>query len=528
MKYLHLFFAIAIIAAISWLSLKYWQEQYPLSMEFYDIAYHNASAVGLQRCGGFTLNNFWAAYSIEGTPNIYFPFYHIAGLLMLSAGTSAYFLTYWLSWMFLPLSFLAVLLFVYNVYGSRSALYSVMFLGLSPVWIEKMWGASPQALVYVLTPLIFLALAKERYITVFLLTICAMATHFTGLFLLPFLFIYALQNKKHRKAVFILLGALLLISFPLVLFGIQRIKAIHLSVGFSRGTLIDSIKWSFHRIFDVRGQFHVFLGWLAVAGLAVSYLKRKQFLILPSYFFAILPMAWTGQEIKFWGVPSLFIFSLLGGVAMGCLHDYFSNRSKNKIFSLARTIKNAVIGLLFFIFIFLTSHWLFYHVSNWPVQVKTPTLNYLRNPGIWLRPKLTFSMTDREQITKLVKENVKDDEFFWIESSNNINNQVALNSMRSTVASVTLQKNAMTLVKGIKLVVAKVAPSGDYILLDSINNGFNVYILRDPSKAAKVNIPEAILKIRQLRMIFMILGILILIDLFNLPKLAFRKIKSKN
>ncbi len=503
MKYLYLLLSIAIIAAISWLSLKYWQEQYPLFMEFYDIAYHNASAVGLQRCGGFTLNNFWAVYSIGGAPNVYFPFYQVVGLLMLSAGISAYFLTYWLSWAFLPLSFLAVLLFAYNVYGRRAALYSVMLLGLSPVWMEKMWGAPPQALVYILTPLIFLALAKERYVAVFILTVCAMAAHFTGLFLLPFLFLYSLQNKKQRKSVFILLGVLFLISFPLVLFGIQRIKEIHLSVGFSRSTLIDSIKWSFHRVFDIKGQLHVFLGWLAMLGLVVSYLKRKQFLILPSYFFAILPMAWTGQEIKFWGVPSLFIFSLLGGVAL------------DRVEGLARTVRTAIIGLLFFIFIFLGSHWLFYHASNWPVQVKTPTLAYLRNPSIWLHPKLTFSMADRERITKLVKENVRDDEFFWIESSNNINNQVALNSRRSTVASKTLQENALTLVKGIKLVVANLAPSEDYILLEGIDNGFNAYILRDPSTAAKVNIPGAILKTWQLGIIFSALGALILLDIFN-------------
>lgn len=462
----------------------------------------------MERAGGWTNVDYWAGVE-ENTPNTYFPFYHIVSVLILSFGASKVFLTYWWSWMMLPLSFIAVLLFTYRAYGPAVSLYSVILMGLSPVWLEKQWGMPPQALVYVLTPLVFWALAEKRFIIAMLLTVCCAATHFTGIFLLPFLLIYGLQSHEARKPVLIMLGALLILGLPFTGFIFQRFKHAQISIGFSNGALLNSIKAAFYKMLDIKTTFHVYLGWLALAGLAVTCFRRKKFLILASYFIAIFSMAWTSQEMRFWTTPALFIFPLLGGVALGSAHEAIEKVKFGKL-----------TGFLFFILIFLGANAAFYYASDRYPQTKIPTLVYLKSPEVWQRPKLTITAEDREKITMLVNENVKKDEFFWIYSSNNVNSYIAMRTGRSTIKSITLEQNAMTLREGIKLIVSRDLPSSDYAMLDKINNEYNAYILADDSKAAKVKTPKPLVTVGQIRKIFIAIGIIILIDLFNLPRLA--------
>jgi len=497
-KYLYLFLAIAIIAAISVFSLDYWQDQYPLFIGSYDIAYHANSVVGLERCGGFTMTNFWAGYSPEGSRNIYLPFFHLAGLVIMSLGAGTSFLTYWMSWSFFPLSLIAVLLFAYRAYGARIALYSVMLLALSPVWMEKQWGMPPQALVYVLTPLVFWALVEKRFVAATILTLCTMATHFTGLFLLPFLFLYGAQSREQRRPVFIMLAVILLLGSPFIVFMLQRIRTTELPLGFSS----HAFRGALRHMFDLKDTFHVYLGWLAVIGLAVCYFKRKRFLILPCYLLAGFPLACSNWGMRFWVAPAFFIFALLGGVALGGLHRVVERMRFGKL-----------AGLAYFVLIFLLAHALFYGLSEEPEFIRTPLLLFLNKPDIWQHPTPIFPQEDRDRMVELVGERVGEKELFWVEYSNNMNNYVALRSNRSTIASITLKENAMTLVDGIKLVVAKAAPSSDYIILDRINEQYNAYILADGAKAAKITVPKPLLTVRQIQWIFMALGALILIDL---------------
>lgn len=499
MKYVYCLLAIMIIVAISIFSLDYWQEQHPLLLEFYDIAFHANATVGMERAGGWTNVNFWAGV-MELTPNVYFPFYHMASLLILDWRQDPSFLTYWWSWAMLPLSFITVLLFISMAYGARAGLYSVMLLALSPVWIEKQWGMPPQALVYVLTPLALLAVAKRRYLIAAILTICCAATHFTGLFLVPFLFLYGLQNRLARKPIFITLALLALVGSPFIWFIFQRFEHTGLSVVFS------GVRAAVNKLFEVKTSFHVYMGWLAVAGLVVCYRKRKEFLVLPSYFLASFPLAMISpHSMRFWTAPALFIFSLLGGVALGSAHDNIDGSPRK-----ARKI----CGLLFFVFVFLSANVFFYYASDRYPQTKIPSLAYLKMPGVWQRPGLTIDAQDRDRIAVLVDKYVAEDEFFWIESSNNVNNYMAMRTGRSTVKSITLDKNAMTLNEGIKLVVTREVPSKDYALLGMVDDEYDAYILADPAKAAKVIVPKPIITLRQIQWGFMAMAVLILADLF--------------
>jgi len=505
-KFFYLCLAVIIIAFITLFSLSYWRGHYLLFLEYYDIAYHASSATGFQRAGGFTLTNFWAGNSIKGSPYIYFPFFHIVELLLLSLRANASFLTYWLSWLLFPLSLITILLFTSKTYGIKTALYTVFLLSLSPLWMEKQWGLPPQAFVFVVTPLIFLALVKERYIIVIVLTLFCMGTHFTGLFLFPFLLLYGLQNKSQRKAIFIILGILLLVSSPFIWFSLRRVSSQVLLIKLHKSTLINSIMDSFYRLFGMRRQFHVYMGWLAIAGLIICYLKRNKYLILPTYFFVFFPIAWTTQLIRFWGAPALLIFSLLGGVALGTFHNWIERgkRSNTK-------------GLVFLFITLFIGCFLFSYISKLSPQFKTPSIIYLRSPHLWLDPKILFSMEERQKIIDLVESFVDPDEFFWINSSYNLNNFVAANTTRSTV----LSPKIGVMPEGMRLVVDKQRPSSDYILLDEVNQQFNAYILTKPDRAAKVLKPKPLIRTKCLVVILSFFCLLIVIDLFGLSKRLF-------
>jgi len=108
-------------------------------------------------------------------------------------------------------------------------------------------------------------------------------------------------------------------------------------------------------------------------------------------------------------------------------------------------------------------------------------------------------MEARYKIIGLVKENVGEDEFFWINSSHNLNNFVAANSRRSTISSSAV---GVMPAKGIRLVVDRSRPAGGYSFLDKINAEFNAYILRPTVEAAKVSLPRPLIGVGLLKIFF--------------------------
>ena len=203
---------------------------------------------------------------------------------------------------------------------------------------------------------------------------------------------------------------------------------------------------------SIKNQNHVFLGWLAFAGLIVCYIKRSRFLILPCLFFALLPLAWTQQEIRFWGMPAITIFCLLGGVALGSLHDAIEAR-----LPIRSRASIAIIGVGFFIAVLISAGFLFYRLPNIAIQLKTPTLVFMNKPDIWYYPRI-YSMKEKARIIELVKEHIAPDEFFYLHGSYYFNYYIAANSQRSAF----IPKTREELPGNIKLVIERFnAPSPD-------------------------------------------------------------------
>ncbi|MBU4376757.1 MAG: hypothetical protein KKD29_04685, partial [Candidatus Omnitrophica bacterium] len=525
MKYLYLLLALIIITAICISSLMWWQDRYPGYIEFYNIAYQASNAVGFLRCGGFTLTNFWAPDFTEGVPNTYFPFFQIIELFMLERGAGIYFLTYWLTWLMLPLSFLIMLFFSVRLYGLRAGLYTISLVSLAFLWTDKHLTNPAQSVAMILIMLVFLALVYKRYIAAFILSLCCMASHTLGLIIVPGILLYGIHQRRQRKSVFIMLGIILLLgAFLLGTIFIDNNLRVAMAVKFQalganifsrdlKGEIIGSLR----TMLDVKNQNHVFLGWLALAGLVICYIRRGKFLILPSIFLAFFPIAWTGDKIRFWGMPAVTIFSLLGGVFLAQVHERLERINTINTIGVrlpygSRTpiVKpGKILGLSFFIIVFIVSHYLFYHMSDIDIHLKTPTLVYLNRPSIWHHPRV-FAMKEKKRIIELIKENVAPDEFFYLHASYYFNNYAAANSRRSAFIPVGVDYKS----QGIKLIVERFnAPSDEYSFLEKVNEefDFSAYVLKDSTKPAKVKISKPLVTIKQLQIAFMVMGALVLI-----------------
>jgi hypothetical protein len=133
-------------------------------------------------------------------------------------------------------------------------------------------------------------------------------------------------------------------------------------------------------------------------------------------------------------------------------------------------------------------------------------------------------MKEKERIIELVKKHVPRDEFFYLHGSYYLNYYIAANSYRSAF----IPKTREELPGNIKLVIERFnAPSVDYKFLEKVNEefDFSAYVLKDESSSLKVKRANPLIKTKQIKLIFMILGMLILIDLFNLSRMVVPTIK---
>jgi hypothetical protein len=205
--------------------------------------------------------------------------------------------------------------------------------------------------------------------------------------------------------------------------------------------------------------------------------------------------------VRFWGLPAIVIFSLLGAVFFGTLHEAIEKIKFGKL-----------MGIGFFISVLIISGFLFYRLADIAIQLRTPTLVYLNRPDIWHYPRV-YSMKEKARIIELVKEHVAPDEFFYIHGSYYLNEYVSANSRRSAFFPKSIEDMPRD---NIKLVVERFnPPSPDYKFLEKVNEefDFSAYVLSDASQAARFTMPKPLIKTEQLKTIFIIMGLLVLIDL---------------
>ena len=507
MRFIYDVLAIGLILLLGIFSLNYYGQYYPLYLEVYDIAYHLAQAVGMDRAGGLTLTSFWQE-AVHLAPAYYPPFFHFCNLLLLRSGASINFLGKYFIWILYPLALFSFWSFMSICFSSRVGFYSLMLFSLPALFMQKIWGHPTFGLFCVLLPLVFLSLLKRRYITTLMLIFLSLATHLSAGMILLVLFIYALHSHKDIKIIFLLLATLLVLASPLLWIVLKRISfySFFPSLGINRIFKAIIGLEGFDTFFDYKRQYYVYLGILAALGVLVSYFRRGNYLIFPSLFIALVlinSLAGNGGDpaaFRYNQMLPMLIFPMLGGVILDEAHAQLQETKFLSKFSGRFLGLKAMVILLIITSI---AHILFYSLSAQPRYNRAPTLLFLNWPKIWLPYQLLFTTEQRTRLLELIKENVVEEEMVYNTVGINSTNMLSASSRRSFTRDIKASP---------KMLVTEKAPSG-YILLEKMNPQFSVYTLKDKNKAGKASVPKPILSFAWMRNGFILLGISIFMDL---------------
>lgn len=326
--------ALGLIVLLTGLALTYWHK-FPVHMDTY---YHMGVTAGYARAGGIALHSFWE-YAPVGRAQLYPPLLHVvmfglgkAGLSMVSVGRFVTFSAF-------PLLMLSSWYGMRKLFSSRSALYCVVLL--SSVYLLFWHSAveSAASLVLILTPLIFVALERNRKVAAAVLLALALYSHLTlGHLVALGLFIYAIHRREKFKEIFVVLAGAYLLWLP---WGIQILV--------NRGALSFS---------DPMGgvaagaTVHLLIWGVAIAGFIYCYFKKGKYYLLPSFLLGFIPIVFFYPD-RFWNAHVFFPLAMLGGVALSALHGVVKERAARLVRSGAARVAAVAVVMAIPIAIFL-------------------------------------------------------------------------------------------------------------------------------------------------------------------------------
>ncbi len=163
---------------------------------YLDMPYHLAASQAFVRSGGVTTWDWWE-FAPAGRPHIYPPFLHVTMSVPLQLGISEEAVGTFFSLMMFPLMMLSLWWMVRQLFSSRQAFYSCLLLLIPYTFFWQTAVTTAAALVLVLTPLIFLALERKRWVTPAILLAVCLYTHLVmGHLVALALFIYLLHRRE--------------------------------------------------------------------------------------------------------------------------------------------------------------------------------------------------------------------------------------------------------------------------------------------------------------------------------------------
>lgn len=280
---------------------------------YLDIPYHMAVTRGFREAGGVTTWDYWD-YAPQGRPHLYPPLLHVGMSLLQDLGLSEESVAVLICLAMFPLIMLALWFTMRKLFGSRAAFFSLVLLCVPYAFFWQTGITIAASLVLVLTPLLFLALEKDRRLAAGLLLAMCLYSHLVlGHLLALALLLYLFHRRDHWKRICTAVGLAYLLYLPWGLVVLTNLSGLRFSEPGGGGNL----------------ALHLFLWIAALAGLFVCYRKKRQYYLLPSYLFSMIPMAFFYSH-RFWEGHVFLSLAMLGAVALdrlcAALHGALSGR----------------------------------------------------------------------------------------------------------------------------------------------------------------------------------------------------------
>lgn len=490
--------ALFLIGLLTYFSLPYWYNRFPLFCEFYDIFYHLSISNTFFLSGGMDKQYFFWDALHKTNLHLYPPFLHFVQLALLASGISKFAIANYMTWFLYPVSFLSLWLFMRNVFSGRAGFYAVLLLSVPAVWLEKMWGYQANALLLIITPLALWAMSSRRYFIAVILVLICLITNVSGVFVALTLIIYAFLRPKENKFMLWLFLVIAIIAVPIILVTFKRIYEYHF--------LAKSLSFSPLAITKIISphQYYGFLGVTGVAGFILCFLLKENYFILTAYFLANLPPLLLNYEYRFW-LNILLPLVMLSAVALSKLHEKITRLKKGYLY-----------GTFFFITVILLSNILFTESAPFLEKEKQSALMTMAFPRLWTKYQLLVTQEEKLELVEAIKNNSAKYETFFVDSNENVIKMLSALSDRFWSTDIEA---------GNRIIIVKEPKSGLNIIKKI--GIFYVYKQTDESKIKKIIIPKPLITIALLKTIFLIIGLLILIDIFNLPNMIARNLYCK-
>ena len=266
---------------------------------FLDIPYHMAVTQGFREAGGVTTWDFWD-YAPEGRPHLYPPLLHVGMSLLMDLGLSQRAVATLVCLAIFPLVMLTLWWMMRRLFGTRAAFLSLIFLCVPYAFLWQTGITVAASLVLALTPLVFLALEKDRRVAAALLLAMCLYSHLVlGHLVALALVVYLAHRRRYWKRILAALALAYLLYLPWGLVIITNLSSLHFSEPGGGGNIV----------------LHL-LAWLAaLAGAAVCYRKKGRYYLLPSYLLSMVPIAFFYPN-RFWEGHVFLPLAMLGAVAL--------------------------------------------------------------------------------------------------------------------------------------------------------------------------------------------------------------------
>jgi hypothetical protein len=151
--------SIGLILLLTGLALLYWHK-FPVHMDSF---YHMGVTAGFGRAGGIALHSFWE-YAPVGRAQLYPPFLHVIMFALNKTGLSMVSVARVVSFSAFPLLLLSGWYGMRALFSSKAAFYTTVVLSSCYLLFWHSAVESAAALVLILTPLIFVAVDRDRKI----------------------------------------------------------------------------------------------------------------------------------------------------------------------------------------------------------------------------------------------------------------------------------------------------------------------------------------------------------------------------
>jgi hypothetical protein len=360
--------SLGLILLLTGIALAYWSK-YPVHM---DTFYHMGATSGYARAGGVALTSFWE-YAPVGRAQLYPPLLHVmmfaltkTGLSTLSAGRAVAFFAW-------PLLLLSNWYGMRKLFTNRAAFYTIVIMSSCYLLFWHSAVESAASLVLILTPLIFVAVERDRKVAAAVLLAMALYSHLVLGHLVAFgLLLYAVHRRQMFKEIAIVLVGAYVLWLP---------YGVHLLVNYRYLGFSDPVGGGG----GVAVTLHLLVWLAALAGLVLCYFKKKTYYLLPSFLLGLLPIVFFYPD-RFWSAHSFVPLAMLGGVALSSAHGLVKKTAKGVLTSTAwrKAVVVAVMSLP--VALFLLADPVLAFNSGSGAQMRPPGVQQTPRQGLTQQP----------------------------------------------------------------------------------------------------------------------------------------------